>query len=84
MKDKPFILRPIHVMVWEKLDAARKVNGFSPSYQQMCIDCGISRTTLAKVYRELETLGAIKRQRQRERSIETVANPIKLSNKTDL
>lgn len=75
MEKKPFILRPIHVSVWEKLDEFRKVSGFSPSYQQMCIHCGLSKTTLSKVYQDLESIGAITRQKGRERSVESVKHP---------
>lgn len=72
----------MHVFVWERIDAFRKANGYSPSYKQMCEDCKIaSKSTLAKIYRDLERLGAIRRQPFKERSVETLTHPKDLINK---
>lgn len=79
MEGKPFILRPIHVLVWEKLKAFKEAYGFSPDYKQMCGDCKIARGTLARVYTDLESLGAIKRQRGRKNAVEPVMHPRRLT-----
>lgn len=79
MDDKPtFILRPVHILVWENLNAFKQANGFSPQYKEVCAACKISRATLAGVYRDLEAIGAIRRQKMKERSIETIKHPKEL------
>lgn len=79
MIGKPFTLRPTHILVWEKLKAFKEVYGFSPGYKQMCDGCKIARGTLARIYRELESIGAITRQKGRRNAIETVTHPAKLT-----
>lgn len=71
-------LKPNHVRVWEYLHSSIKVNKYAPLIRDVAKELRLTTRTVSIIYKELEKMGAVKREARKKAGIKTLIHPQKI------